>query len=248
MNIPANQEHDALEQESLQEQKEPKKIRVALVDDQKLIRDGFAMILESQDDIEVVMEASDGELALKRLAVAAADVVVMDVRMPNMDGLEATEKIAQTKFPHGVEPKIIILTTFDLDEYVMRAIEAGASGFLLKDSPPQDLIDAVRTVYRGDAVIAPSSTKRLVAHLAAEASYNRSTDPELIEGLTGREQEVLTLAARGLNNTQIATELYLAEATVKTHIGRIFQKLGVRDRVQAVVVAYQSGLVKPGDF
>ncbi len=224
------------------------KIRVGLVDDQKLVRDGFAMVLNSHPDIEVVLEAGDGEQALQRLALVPVDVVIMDVRMPKMDGLSATEAISNSTFPHGVSPKIIILTTFDLNEYVMRAIEVGASGFLLKDASPADLINAVHTVYEGNAVIAPTSTKRLISHLSTEAKYMAQVNPDLIASLSAREKEVLSLAAQGYSNTQIAEELFLAEATVKTHIGRIFNKLQVRDRVQAVVVAFQAGLVKPGDF
>ncbi|MFC5369222.1 response regulator [Arcanobacterium bovis] len=223
-------------------------IRVALVDDQNLVRSGFSMVIDSQPDMEVVLEASDGEQALERIALIPADVILMDVRMPNMNGLDATEQIVNSRFVHGVEPKIIILTTFDVDEYVMRAIEVGASGFLLKDAPPNEMLTAIRTVFRGDAVIAPSSTKRLVAHLATEASYTKAIVPELLDDLSDREREVLYHAARGLSNGEIAEELFLAEATVKTHIGRIFAKLGARDRVQAVVMAYQAGLVKPGEI
>lgn len=167
--------------------------------------------------------------------------------MPHMNGIEATSKIAKTEFPHGVTPKIIILTTFDLDEYMMSAIEAGASGFLLKDAPPDEMLHAIRTVHRGEAVIAPSSTKRLVDYLAAEAVQARMINPQLVAGLSEREQEVLTLAAKGLSNREIAQKLFLAEATVKSHISRIFAKLGARDRVQAVVIAYQAGLVRPGE-
>ncbi|XCB29604.1 response regulator transcription factor [Arcanobacterium hippocoleae] len=223
-------------------------IRVAIVDDQALVRSGLTMVIDSQNDMQVVAEAGDGVQALNRLALIPADVVLMDVRMPTLDGLAATRQITETDFEHGVKPKIIILTTFDLDEYVMSAIEAGASGFLLKDAPPNDMISAIRTVYKGDAVIAPSSTKRLVAHLAASSELHRLINPQLLEGLSERELQVLKLAARGRSNTEIAAELYLAEATIKTHIGRIFAKLGVRDRVQAVVLAFQAGLVKPGEI
>ncbi|MDR6939209.1 response regulator transcription factor [Arcanobacterium hippocoleae] len=222
-------------------------IRVALVDDQALVRSGLAMVIDSQDDMQVVAEAGDGQQALNRLALIPTDVVLMDVRMPVMDGIETTEKIVASHFAHGVQPKIIVLTTFDLDEYVMSAIEAGASGFLLKDAPPDDLLTAIRTIHKGDAVIAPSSTKRLVAHIAASAAQKRLINPQLLDGLSERELQVLGLAARGKSNTEIAEELFLAEATIKTHVGRIFAKLGVRDRVQAVVVAFQAGLVKPGE-
>lgn len=224
------------------------KIRVALVDDQPLVRSGLSMVINSQSDMQVVLEANDGQQALNRLALIPADIVLMDVRMPNMDGLTATERIVGADFAHGVTPKIIVLTTFDLDEYVMSAIEVGASGFLVKDAPPNEMLYAIRTVFRGDAVIAPSSTKRLVANLAAHAEEAKRVNPQLLEGLSERELQVLKLAARGKSNSEIAAELFLAEATVKTHVGRIFAKLGVRDRVQAVVVAFQAGLVKPSDI
>ena len=225
-----------------------KMIRVALVDDQSLVRSGLAMVIDSQSDMQVVLEASDGQQALNRLSLIPADVVLMDVRMPNMDGLTATERILENSFAHCVTPKVIVLTTFDIDEYVMSAIEAGASGFLVKDALPDEMLYAIRTVFRGDAVIAPSSTKRLVQHLAANAEQTRLINPQLLEGLSERELQVLELAARGRSNSEIADELFLAEATVKTHVGRIFAKLGVRDRVQAVVVAFQAGLVKPSDI
>lgn len=225
----------------------PAKIRVALADDQALVRNGFSLVINSQPDMEVVMEAGDGAQALERLSLVPADIILMDVRMPHMNGIEATSKIAKTEFPHGVTPKIIILTTFDLDEYMMSAIEAGASGFLLKDAPPDEMLHAIRTVHRGEAVIAPSSTKRLVDYLAAEAVQARMINPQLVAGLSEREQEVLTLAAKGLSNREIAQKLFLAEATVKSHISRIFAKLGARDRVQTVVIAYQAGLVRPGE-
>ena len=225
----------------------PAKIRVALADDQALVRNGFSLVINSQPDMEVVMEAGDGAQALERLSLVPADIILMDVRMPHMNGIEATSKIAKTEFPHGVTPKIIILTTFDLDEYMMSAIEAGASGFLLKDAPPDEMLHAIRTVHRGEAVIAPSSTKRLVDYLAAEAVQARMINPQLVAGLSEREQEVLTLAAKGLSNREIAQKLFLAEATVKSHISRIFAKLGARDRVQAVVIAYQAVLVRPGE-
>ena len=200
----------------------PAKIRVALADDQALVRNGFSLVINSQPDMEVVMEAGDGAQALERLSLVPADIILMDVRMPHMNGIEATSKIAKTEFPHGVTPKIIILTTFDLDEYMMSAIEAGASGFLLKDAPPDEMLHAIRTVHRGEAVIAPSSTKRLVDYLAAEAVQARMINPQLVAGLSEREQEVLTLAAKGLSNREIAQKLFLAEATVKSHISRIF--------------------------
>ena len=175
-------------------------IRVALVDDQELVRSGFAMVIDSQPDMRTVLEASHGQQALDRLNLVAADVVLMDIRMPGMDGLEATERIAARDFPHGVVPKVIILTTFDLDEYVMRAIRGGASGFLLKDAPPDQVLDSIRAVHRGDAVIAPSSTKRLVTYLADKALADRELRPDIIDVLTDRERQVLYHMARGLSD------------------------------------------------
>ena len=223
-------------------------IAVALVDDQQLVRAGFRMVIDSQDDLSVVLEAGDGAEAVRRLTGPgpAVDVVLMDVRMPTMDGLTATAQI--TARPEA--PKVVVLTTFDLDEYVLAAIRAGASGFLLKDAPPEEMLAAIRTVHRGDAVIAPSSTKRLLEHLVQvlPASESGADDParRAIGELTDREREVLVLMARGRSNTEIGQDLYVAEATVKTHVGRILAKLGVRDRVQAVVAAYEAGLVRPG--
>ncbi|AZR03093.1 response regulator transcription factor [Trueperella pyogenes] len=223
-------------------------IRVGLVDDQDLVRSGFAMVIDSQDDMTTVLEASHGKQALDRLALVPVDVLLMDIRMPGMDGLETTERINSMEFPHGVRPKIIILTTFDLDEYVMRAIRGGASGFLLKDAPPDQMLSSIRTVFRGDAVIAPSSTKRLVSYLAEKAIEDRALRPQIVDVLTEREREVLYHMARGLSNTEIGEELDVSQATIKTHVGRIFSKLGARDRVQAVVLAYEAGLVRPGDL
>jgi len=223
-------------------------IRVFLADDQALVRSGFRMLIDSEDDLEVVGEAPDGAQAVRALLADPADVVLMDIRMPGMDGLEATERIAARDFPHGVVPKVIILTTFDLDEYVMRAIRGGASGFLLKDAPPDQMLDSIRAVHRGDAVIAPSSTKRLVTYLADKALADRELRPDIIDVLTDRERQVLYHMARGLSNSEIGEVLDVAQATIKTHIGRIFAKLGARDRVQAVVLAYEAGLVRPGDL
>ncbi|WP_413450759.1 response regulator [Georgenia sp. 1P01AC] len=223
---------------------EPTPIRVALVDDQQLVRAGFALVINSQPDMEVVVEASDGAQALRMLESYVADVVLMDVRMAGMDGLTATEQL--TSRGNGSGPRVVILTTFDLDEYVMQAIKAGASGFLLKDVPPEDMLDAIRTVHAGDGVIAPSSTKRLIEHLAQILPDEQKAPPAVLDGLTEREREVLVLMARGRSNTEIAGELYVAEATVKTHVGRVLAKLGARDRVQAVVIAYETGLVTPG--
>lgn len=218
-------------------------IRVALVDDQQLVRAGFAMVIDSQPDLEVVLQCSDGAEAVAQIPTANVDVVLMDVRMPGVDGITATEQLAAG--PEAT-PKIIILTTFDLDEYVLRAIKAGASGFLLKDTPPEAMLDAIRTVHAGDAVMAPSSTKRLLDHLVGMLPDEERTTPAALDVLTDREREVLVLMARGLSNQEIAAELYVAEATVKTHVGRILMKLDARDRVQAVVVAYETGLVTPG--
>ncbi|WP_062389831.1 response regulator [Demequina iriomotensis] len=211
-------------------------IRVALVDDQQLIRAGFRMVVDSQEDMTVVAEAGDGAAAIAALAALdpPADVALVDVRMPGTDGIAACEAITASS-----ATKVVILTTFDLDEYVVAAIKAGASGFLLKDAPPEDLLGAVRTVHAGDAVIAPSSTRRLLSRMAA------LPDPTVdarLDGLTDREREVLVLMARGLSNAEICKELFLAEPTVKTHVGRVLAKLGARDRVQAVVIAFETGL------
>jgi DNA-binding NarL/FixJ family response regulator len=224
-------------------------IRVGLVDDQQLVRAGFRMVIDSQPDLEVVVEAGDGVEALRRLAVVQTDVVLMDVRMPELDGLAATARLTAAEAGHGLPPtpKVIVLTTFDLDEYVLSAIKAGASGFLLKDAPPEEMLAAIRTVHAGDAVIAPSSTRRLMEHLisALPDLQSRPVHPGLAD-LTDREREVLVLMAKGRSNTEIAGDLFVAEATVKTHVGRVLAKLGARDRVQAVVIAYESGLVTPG--
>lgn len=221
-------------------------IRVALVDDQHLVRSGFSMLINSQPDLDVVCQAGTGTEAVSLLASTAADVVLMDVRMPGMDGIEATRRIlAQAQEPG---PRIIVLTTFDLDEYALAAIHAGASGFLLKDAPPEELLEAVRTVHRGDAVIAPSTTRRLLEHVApllrAPSAANERARTA-VGSLTAREREVFTLIAQGRSNTEIASDLFLSEATVKTHVGHILAKLGARDRVQAVVLAYEAGVVRP---
>ena len=232
-------------------------IRVAVVDDQQLVRAGFRLVIDSQPDLSVVLEAGDGAQAVQALTpgtsqsrlVGPVDVVLMDVRMPALDGLAATERIVAAGTPEHPAPRIIVLTTFDLDEYVMSAIRAGASGFLLKDAPPEDMLAAIRTVHAGDAVIAPSSTRRLLEHLvtALPAEHPRAGGAdEARASLTEREREVLVLMARGRSNTEIGQDLYVAEATVKTHVGRILAKLGARDRVQAVVGAYETGLVGPG--
>jgi len=229
-------------------------IRVALVDDQQLVRAGFRMVIDSQPDLAVVAEAGDGEEALRVLAGGPdlVDVVLMDVRMPRMDGLAATARLTQSAAPGAGGPRVIVLTTFDLDEYVLAAIRAGASGFLLKDAQPEEMLAAIRTVHAGDAVIAPSSTRRLLEHLVTVLPDEAQDDGRgaaaraALADLTDREREVLVLMARGRSNTEIGQDLFVAEATVKTHVGRILAKLGARDRVQAVVTAYETGLVQPG--
>lgn len=227
-------------------------VRVALVDDQQLVRAGFRMVIDSQPDLRVEVEAGDGAQAVRLLSDHPVDVVLMDVRMPQLDGLAATAQLTAAwheRLPADQQPKIIVLTTFDLDEYVMEAIRAGASGFLLKDAPPEEMLAAIRTVHQGDAVIAPSSTRRLLEHMVTALTPETAADPaaaDAVATLTEREHEVLVLMARGRSNTEIASELFVAEATVKTHVGRILAKLGARDRVQAVVVAYEAGVVRPG--
>ncbi len=220
-------------------------IRVLVVDDQAMVRAGFAALLAAQSDIEVVGDASNGVEAVQKSRSLHPDVVLMDVRMPEMDGLEAARQLLDP--PRGVEhrPKVLMLTTFDVDDYVYEALRVGASGFLLKDAPPQDLVAAVRVVHGGDALLAPSVTKRLIEDFARNRPAVRHRAPAL-NALTAREAEVLTLIARGLSNTEIAAQLVVAEQTVKTHIGRIFTKLDLRDRAQAVVFAYESGLVAAG--
>jgi DNA-binding NarL/FixJ family response regulator len=217
-------------------------IRVFLVDDQQMVRAGFRMLIESQPDLEVVGEAGDGQEAVERLAVTACDVVLMDVRMPLVDGVEATRRITS----RGDAPRVVVLTTFDLDEHAFAAIRAGAAAFLLKDARPDDLLDAIRTVHAGDSVVAPSTTRRLLDHFAATLPDPRAaTADQRLAELTERELEVLTLVGLGLSNQEIAAELYVAEATVKTHISRLLAKTGSRDRVQLVVLAYGAGLVSP---
>jgi DNA-binding NarL/FixJ family response regulator len=215
-------------------------IRVLIADDQALMRTGFRMILDAQDDIEVVGEAIDGADAIRRFEALSPDVVVMDVRMPTMDGIEATRRLA------GLErrARVLILTTFDLDDYVYEALRAGASGFLLKDRPPEELVAAVRVIAAGEALLAPSVTRRLIEEFARRAPTAKRTE---LDELTDREREVLVLMARGLSNAEIARALFVAETTVKTHVGRVLHKLGLRDRAQAVVLAYESGLVQPGE-
>lgn len=225
--------------------------RIFLVDDQSLVRAGFRMVLDAQPDMTVVGEAPDGQSAVDQLKTIAADVVLMDIRMPRMDGIEATRTLlSREKHPSGAEPKVVVLTTFDMDEYAYSALEAGASGFLLKDAGPEELLSAIRAVASGDAVVAPSTTKRLlerfVPTLAQEAEEVASPAEQqeyLREVLTDREYEVFEAVAAGLSNTEIASKLFVAEATIKTHIGRLLFKLGCRDRVQLVITAYEAGIV-----
>jgi DNA-binding NarL/FixJ family response regulator len=215
-------------------------IRVLLADDQELVRSGFRLILDLADGIDVVGEAGDGREAVRLAKELQPDVVLMDVRMPELDGIEATRRLRQA----GVEARVLVLTTFDLDEYVYTAVLAGAAGFLLKDAPREQLVTAVRTVARGEALLAPAITKRLIERFIARPHPGKAA-PVLAE-LSDRELDVLRLVARGLSNAEIAAELFIGEATVKTHVTRILTKLGVRDRVQAVVFAYESGLIEPG--
>jgi DNA-binding NarL/FixJ family response regulator len=216
-------------------------IRVVLVDDQELMRVGFRMVLGAQDDMEIVGEAGNGEEAVRLAEEHRPDVVLMDVRMPVLDGVEATKLITE----RGLA-KVLVMTTFDLDEYVYAALRAGASGFLLKDTPSVQLVAALRSVASGDAVVSPSVTRRLLDRFLGPAS-GELRDASVLEVLTEREREVLLLMAQGLSNTEIAGRLFLSEATVKTHVGRVLAKLDLRDRVQAVVLAYETGLVRPGE-
>jgi DNA-binding NarL/FixJ family response regulator len=227
-------------------------VRVVLADDQALLRKGFRMILEAEEGIEIVGEAADGADAVRLVELYRPDVVLMDVRMPVLDGIEATRAI--TSSDAGQETRVLILTTFDLDEYAFSALRAGASGFLLKDVPPTELVGALRTVARGDAVVSPRVTRRLLEEYAdklPDLSANGGNAPSTGEAhpalaqLTEREREVLLAVADGLSNAEIAERLYVSEATVKSHVGRLLAKLGLRDRVQAVVFAFQSGLVQP---
>jgi DNA-binding NarL/FixJ family response regulator len=213
-------------------------IRIALVDDQELVRTGFRMVLDAQPDMAVIGEAADGAAAVEVARAQRPDIMVMDVRMPRLDGVEATRRICAA----GDRPRVLMLTTFDLDEYAFTALKAGASGFLLKDVPPEELLYAIRAVHSGDSVVAPSVTRRLIDRFAPMLPADEAPPAEL-SGLTEREREVLVQVARGLSNTEIATQLFVSEATVKTHIGRILAKLGLRDRVQAVVLAYETGMV-----
>lgn len=217
-------------------------VRVFLVDDQELVRAGFRMLIDSQPDLTVVGEAGDGNEAVQRLAVTRCDVVLMDVRMPRLDGVEATRIVTAGEDP----PRVVVLTTFDLDEHAFAAIRAGAAAFLLKDATPDQLLGAIRTVHGGDSVVAPSTTRRLLEHFAAALPDPAGPAPDhRLDGLTEREREVLVLVGRGRSNTEIAADLVVSEATVKTHVGRLLAKTGSRDRVQLVVLAYETGLVSP---
>lgn len=219
-------------------------IRILIADDQELVRGGFAMILNAQPDLSVVGEVSDGAQAVQAAGELRPDVVLMDIRMPRMDGVQATRAI--TGSARTEAPRVLVLTTFDLDEYVVEALRAGASGFLLKDVPADDLVTAIRTVARGDAVVAPSITRRLLDMFATRLPASDSPTPSSLDHLTDREREVLMLVARGYSNAEIAAELIVSETTVKTHVGNVLSKLSLRDRVQAAVYAYESGLVQPG--
>jgi DNA-binding NarL/FixJ family response regulator len=213
-------------------------VKVLIADDQALVRTGFRKILESEPDLEVVGEAGDGGEAVEAALLLRPDVVLMDIRMPRLDGLEATRRLAG-------KTRVLVLTTFDLNEYVYEALRAGASGFLLKDAPADQLVTAIRVVAAGEALLAPSITRRLIEEFARRPPSNAR--PAELEALSPRELDVLRLVARGLSNAEIASELYVGDATVKTHVSRILQKLNLRDRVQAVVLAYESGLLQPGE-
>jgi DNA-binding NarL/FixJ family response regulator len=218
-------------------------IRVLIVDDQSLVRAGFRMILESEEGVEVVGEAADGAEALEAVAELAPDVILMDVRMPNVDGLEATRRLLEGK---AEGPRVLILTTFDLDEYVYEALRVGASGFLLKDTPPEQLVEAIHVVSNGDALLSPVITRRVIEEFVRRPPESVRKPPPELDELTARELEMLRYVARGLSNAEIAKEAYVSETTVKTHIAHILMKLHLRDRVQAVVFAYENGVVAPG--
>ncbi|HYY04634.1 MAG TPA: response regulator transcription factor [Gaiellaceae bacterium] len=214
-------------------------IRVLVADDQPLVRSGFRMVLEERPDLELVGEAEDGGQAIQLAAELDPDVILMDVRMPNLDGVEATRRLVES----GTRAHILVLTTFDLDEYVYAAVQAGASGFLLKDVQPAELVDTIRVVAAGNSLFGPAATRRLIEQFA---SVRGTPATATVEALTEREREVLRLLAQGRSNAELANQLYLSEATVKTHVSAVLRKLGVRDRVQAVIAAYEAGLVRPG--
>jgi len=216
--------------------------RVLVADDQALVRAGFRMIIDAQEDMCVVAEANDGREAVELSRRTNPEIVLMDIRMPDVDGIEATRQLTASSHP----PRVIILTTYDLDEYVFDALAAGASGFLLKDVPPEDLVKAIRVTGAGDALLAPSITRRLIEEFSRQRPVAPGTDR--LAALTGREVDVLRLMARGMSNAEIAGRLFLGESTVKTHVGHILDKLGLRDRVQAVILAYEAGLIRPGQL
>jgi DNA-binding NarL/FixJ family response regulator len=218
-------------------------VKVLIVDDQSLVRAGFRMILDAESDVDVIGEAADGREAVEAVARVSPDVILMDIRMPNLDGLEATRRIIDST-PDG--PRVLMLTTFDLDEYVYEALRAGASGFLLKDTPPEQLVDAIHVVARGEALLSPTITRRVIEEFVRRPPASLRTSPPELADLTARELEVLSYIARGSSNAEIAKELFVSETTVKTHVARILMKLNLRDRVQAVVFAYETGLVQPG--
>ena len=220
-------------------------IRILIADDQSLVRTGFRMILDAEPDLDVVGEAVDGREAVDKAKAAKPDVILMDIRMPDLDGIEATRRILAQAENHPPAPRVLMLTTFDLNEYVYEALRAGASGFLLKDVPAEQLADGVRVVAAGEALLAPSVTRRLLAEFAQVRPRDAAPPPAFGE-LTPRELEVFRLIARGLSNAEVAQELIVSETTVKTHVARVLMKLGLRDRVQAVVLAYESGIVQPG--
>ncbi|THV33375.1 response regulator [Glycomyces buryatensis] len=217
-------------------------IRVLLADDQQLLRAGFKMVLGAESDIDIIGEAGDGVEAFELTRRLVPDVVLMDIRMPRRDGVAATADIVEA----SLRTRVLVLTTFDLDEYVVGALRAGAAGFLTKDAPAADLVEAIRTVHAGGAVVAPHILSTLLGRFAANRGADNDRAPALLESLTSREREVLMLLAKGLTNAEIADTLHVGETTVKTHVGHLLTKLGVRDRVQAVVLAYESGLVRPG--
>ena len=221
-------------------------IRILLADDQALVRAGFRMILDAEPEMEVVAEASDGREAIDQARSTRPDVVLMDIRMPELDGLEATRRILAAT-PEDAGPKVLILTTFDHDEYVYEALRAGASGFLLKDTPPEQLVSAIHVVAAGDALLSPSVTRQVISEFVKGAGPKPEAQFPRLRQLTAREREVLTLIARGLSNAEIARTLFVSETTVKTHVARILMKLDLRDRVQAVVLAYEAGVVQPGE-
>jgi DNA-binding NarL/FixJ family response regulator len=221
-------------------------VKVLLADDQALVRAGFRMILDAEPDIEVAGEAENGLEAVEAARRLQPDVILMDIRMPELDGLEATRRLTGDRNGDDRGPRILMLTTFDLDEYVYEALRAGASGFLLKDTPPEQLVQAIHVVAAGEALLAPSVTKRVIEEFAGKPRREPAQRPRGLDELTARELEVLKAIARGLSNAEIAKELFVSETTVKTHVARILMKLHLRDRVQAVVLAYEAGVVQPG--